>query len=185
MPPNLRPRYSPSGAFMPGSGELEGFVRRVWHYYNENAVAVDEGDTATTVVEVPFTLAASDQPIAELSWLAIGQFQARVPIPGGEEPIAFPWAATLGCMTSVPATPLVLPHIGWPTSPDDYNGYNLLTATFAFAQPNFLFQVGANSIRLGMSFYNTGGAHTAWVDIGQARLTVVEFQGPPVAYGTF
>lgn len=184
MPPNYRARYSPSGPFMGESGELEGFVRRVFHAYNDGAVAVDEGDTDEMVTELTVTLTGADEPISDLSWGVFGSIRARVPQVGSEEPIAFPWALTLGCVTGAPATPLVLPNVGWPTSPDDYNIFNELNGHFVFAATTFGFQIGANTIRLGMSFYNAGGAHTAWVDTGYARLSVYELKGPPVIITT-
>lgn len=183
MPPNFRPRISPSGPFGGAEGDL-GFVSRVFHYYNSGDVAVSEGDTDETIVEAPIALAAADQPLSGLSWLAIATAQVRVPIPQGEEPLAFPWFLTLGCVTAAPSTPIVQPHIGWPTSPDDYNAYNLLAAHFVFTATAFNFQLGANTIRVGMTFQNTGGAHTAWVDTGRARLSIVEYKRPSVIIGT-
>lgn len=183
MHPNYRARYSPSGPFMGGAGELEGFVRRAFDFSNLAPVSVPEGGAWTTLVEVPIVLAASDPPVSELSWIVEGWANFTVEQPTTEEPQTFPISTVLQCEndTGIASTPIVRSTLSWPWCADDLNvQINSAHARFLFNDA-FAFEVGTNYFRLQLAFFG-GGAHTAEVGGTNARLSVIELGGPEVSY---
>lgn len=184
MPPNFRPRISPSGPFQPGAGELEGFVRRVWDMTNDAQVTVPEAGAWTTLVEVPVALAASDQPIARLSWIVEAWALFTIQQPDSEQPQTFPCSIVLGAESAsgIPSTPIVKEVPSWSWNTDDANTiYNSGYARFVFDPTAFSFGVGTNYFRVQLAFFG-GGAHQAIVAAADARLSVLEMQGPAVVY---
>lgn len=184
MPPNYRPRISPSGPFQPGAGELEGFVRRAWDMTNDAQVTVPEGGAWTNLVEVPVPLAASDQPISELSWIVEAWANFTIQQPESEQPQTFPCSIVLACESAAGpvGTPIVKEVASWPWNTDDANlTYNNGYARFIFDPTAFAFAEGTNYFRVQLAFFG-GGAHSAIIAAADARLSVVEMQGPAVVY---